>query len=334
MSVVITGVGPGSIGATTALSIASQSPKAVILASRTPSKLDAVAAEISEKYPGVTTHKVPLDLASLDSVKAAAAQIDSLVDHVDVLINNAAVNSLTREPVTTPGDTVVDLQFFVNHLSPFLFTNLLLPKLRAAAANSSKGATRVVNLTSMGHHLSPVRFYDYQFAHYVYDGVPEDQKPPKGLPEGFLRAVDGYPCFISYGQSKTANILHATELTRRLRKSGEEGILGFSVHPGTIRTELSRNLDEDGRQAIDSVTPPEKWKSLDQGSATTVVAAFDPKLAEQDIGGQAFGYMADCQLTDHLLSEHAKDPQMAHRLYEESERLLSIKTGLAPVLAA
>lgn len=59
---------------------------------------------------------------------------------------------------------MVDLAFFTNHLGPFLFTHLLLPKLRAAASSSdsTKGATRIINLSSHGHRLSPVRFYDYQ----------------------------------------------------------------------------------------------------------------------------------------------------------------------------
>lgn len=291
-----------------------------------------MATEITEKHPAVTVHKVPLDLSSLDSIKAAAARIDSLVDHVDVLINNAGINSLTRDPIRTPGDTELDLAFFTNHLGPFYFTYLLFPKLRAASA-PSKGATRIVNLSSHGHRLSPVRFYDYQISHYVYDGVPESQKPPKGLPEAFLRTGDdGYPGFIGYGQSKTANILHATELTRRFRKNGEDGILALSVHPGTIRTELSRGLDADGLKVIDETAPAGQWKTLDQGAATTVVAAFDPKLAELDVGGDVFGYLADCQLADDFLADYAKDPYNAQMLYQESERMLGTKTGLEPVL--
>lgn len=81
--VVLTGVSPSSIGAATAIAIASQGPSTLILASRTASKLDAVAADVKQQYPSVTLRTVTLDLASLDSVKAAAAQIDSLVDHVD-----------------------------------------------------------------------------------------------------------------------------------------------------------------------------------------------------------------------------------------------------------
>lgn len=337
--VVITGVSPASIGATTALAVASQAPQALILASRTASKIDAVAADITEKHPNVVVHKVPLDLSSLDSVKAAAAQIDGLVDHVDVLINNAGINSMTRSPVQTPGDTTVDLTFMTNHLGPFLFTHLLTPKLRAASVSpagagaGAKGATRVVNLSSHGHRLSPVRFYDYQLSHYVYDGVPESQKPPRGLPEAFLMTnhEDGYPHFIGYGQSKTANVLHATELARRFRKKGDD-VLALSVHPGSIRTELSRGMGDSALQAILGTAPADQWKTLDQGAATTIVAAFDPKLGELDVGGNVFGYLSDCQLADDWLAEYAKDPYNAQMLYHESERMLGTRTELAPVL--
>lgn len=326
---VITGVSPAGIGSSTALAIASQGPEVLILASRTASKLDSVTVDIGEIDPSVTVHQVPLDLSSLDSVREAAAQIDRLVDHVDVLVNNAGISHLTRDPVQTPGDTVVDLNFFTNHLGPFMLTSLMLPKLRAAATktNASRGSTRIVNLSSHGHRLSPIRFYDYQIYNYVYEGVPDSQKPPNGLPDKFLRLVDGYPVFIGYGQSKTANILHATELTRRFRKNGDD-ILALSVHPGSVPTELSRSLDQEGRETIGNTAPNGKWKSLDQGAATTLVAAFDPKLSELDIGGEVFGYFADCQLSDQLLAEHAKDPESARMLFQESERMLGVRTGL------
>lgn len=83
MLVVITGVGPASIGSATALAIASQGPQNLILASRTASKLDAVAADIAQKHPSVAVHTVLLDLASLGSIQAAVDQIEALVDRVD-----------------------------------------------------------------------------------------------------------------------------------------------------------------------------------------------------------------------------------------------------------
>lgn len=326
---IVTGVSPNSLGASTALAVASQQPAAVILASRTPSKVDAVADDLKEKYPSVVVHKVPLDLTSLDSINAAAAEIDSLVDRVDVLINNAGMCKFSRDPIRTPGDTVVDSQFFTNYLGPFWFTYLLVPKLRAAAKSKDVGnGSRIVNVSSHGHRLSPVRFHDYQIYHYTYDGVPESQKPPRGLPDYWLRTGDdSYPGFIGYGQSKTANILHATELTRRFKKNGDN-ILALSLHPGTIQTGLSRSMDEKLREAVDTTAPKSAWKNLDQGSATTIVAAFDPKLAELDIGGEVYGYLSECQLADEILSDHAKDVENAQMLFHESERMLGKKTGL------
>lgn len=324
---VVTGVSPAGIGSSTALAIASQGPEALILASRTESKLDSVAADIGQKYPLVNTHKITLDLSSLDSVREAAARIDGLADHIDVLINNAGISSQVRDPVRTPGDTLVDLNFLTNHLGPFLLTSLLLPKLRAAS--TSRGAARIVNVSSHAHHLSPVRFHDYQLHHYAYDGVPDGEKPPRGIPDDFLRLVDGYPGFIGYAQSKTANILHAAELARRLGRAGDgSGVTALAVHPGTIDTELSRSLDEEGLRIIGGTAPGGRWKTLDQGAATTIVAAFDPKIAELDLGGEVVGYFADCQLGDQYLADHAKDPENARVLFEESERMLGVRTGL------
>lgn len=58
------------------------------------------------------------------------------------------------------------------------------------------------------------------------------------------------------------------------------------------------------------------------------MASFDPKLAELDVGGDVTGYLSDCQLADHLVADHAKDPDNAETLYIESERMLVTKTGL------
>ncbi|KAF3769806.1 NAD(P)-binding protein [Cryphonectria parasitica EP155] len=328
--VIITGISPNSLGESMALAVASQQPSALILASRTASKVDAVAADIEQKHPSVTVHKVPLDLTSLDSIRAAAATIDYLVDRVDVLINNAGLCTFSRDAIQTPGDTFVDMQFFVNHLGPFLLTSLLLPKLRAAARSrgAGQGSSRIVNVTSHGHRLSPVRFHDYQIYHYVYDGVPESQKPPRDLPERWLKlGKDSYPGFIGYGQSKTANVLYATELSRRLKKNGDN-ILALSVHPGSVDTGLSRDMDAEAFGVIQSTLPEKEWQTLDQGAATTIVAAFDPKLDELDVGGEVFGYMADCQLADHFIADHAKDAENAQMLYHESERMLGMRTGL------
>lgn len=315
---------PGGIGAATATAIASQQPASLILASRNQSNLASVVAEIKEKFPSISVNTVILDLSSIDSIKSAAAQITSLVDHIDVLINNAGITLQSRSPVVTPGGITVDLQLFTNHVGTFLFTSLLLPKITAAASRGgARGSVRVVNVSSLGHRLSPIRFSDYAFEKDMYEGVPESEQPPKPLPAGFLQVKGDYPGFLGYGQSKTANILHAFELTRRLQAKGDD-VFALSVHPGTINTGLSRSLDDQARATLDGTAPSGVWKTLDQGAATTMVAAFDPKLSEGDITS-APKFLSDCQLADERMAPHTRDLDAARRLWAESEKMLGIQ---------
>ena len=309
-TVVLTGVSPASIGYTTALAIASQGPARLVLASRTQGKLDAAVSAIKKVYPAAVLHTVLLDLSSTASVHAAAVSVTALAGHVDVLINNAGINTPERHPVAAPDGTELDAQFMTNHLGVFLWTSLLLPLLTAAPS------ARIVNVSSQGHRLSPVRFSDYAFRRGLYN-VPDTEKPAADLPPVFTSTVDGYAGFLGYGQSKTANILHASELNRRLSVA----LRSFSVHPGTIETELSRSLDSAGRHTIATTAPRGFWKTQDQGAATTMVAAFDPALAKLDMA-TTVGYLSDCQLRDDMVGAHAQGAAVAARLWAESERLL------------
>jgi NAD(P)-dependent dehydrogenase (short-subunit alcohol dehydrogenase family) len=221
-TVLITGVSPSSIGSTTALSIASQSPSLLILASRTPSKLTTVQSTLRSAHPTTPTATIPLDLASQDSIRSAASAIAKLTPAIDLIINNAAVMTLTRA-LTPEG---IELQFGANHIGHFLLTNLLLPQLLAAAATRERGATRVVNVTSLGHRLSPIRFHDYNFEGKQ---IPEDERPAS-LPPSFAKASEGaYNGYIAYGQAKSANVLFSVQVNKLLR---EKGVVSYAVHPG------------------------------------------------------------------------------------------------------
>ncbi|KAK0384883.1 hypothetical protein NLU13_7361 [Sarocladium strictum] len=326
-NVVLTGVSPTSVGSATAIAIASQGPATLVLASRTKSKVEEVASEIKAKYPTVATKVVVLDLSSIESIKSAAADIVESVDRIDVLINNAGISLQSRDPVVAANGTKLDLQFYTNHVGPFLFTELLLPTLLNSV---SPGASRIVNVSSHGHRLSPIRFSDYAFEKDLYEGVPEAERPPRNVNPGFLQLKDGFPGFVAYGQSKAANILHAVELTRRLRKKGSNAF-AVSVHPGTIKTGLMRSLDAQGMETMGGTAPGGIWKSVDQGAATTLVAAFDPKLfgmvPEASDGAQCL-YLADCKLADHMLAGHAKNAETARKLWEETESMLGIRSVL------
>lgn len=222
LSVLITGVSPKGIGSSTALSLASESPGLLILASRTRSKLQEVAVQVADKYPLTRLEIVILDLGSQKVIRQAAAEVAALTDALDILINNAGI-VITSRQATPEG---IEQQFGTNHIGPFLFTNLLLPLLRKAAKSNTPGTTRIVFLSSAGHRLSPIRFSDYN-----YEGKPvppeEEHKPLQGA---FAKcAPDGYNGIVTYAQSKTANILFTLYLQKHLSK---HGIAAYALHPG------------------------------------------------------------------------------------------------------
>ncbi|CAN8097093.1 unnamed protein product [Discula destructiva] len=325
-TILVTGPSPGSIGEATVLALARDSPALLLLASRSQAKLDAVAASCREilaatdasnqepgkgKPPSTGVKTVVLDLLSLDSVRSAAAEITRLTDHLDILINNAGIstNKLRYSAVE------IESQFATNHLGHFLLTSLLLPLM----LHASPGA-RIVNVSSRAHRLSPVRFSDINFEDEVGGpkrgtiGVPkEEQFPPKVPTWTTARASDGFPGFIAYGQSKTANILFTVELKRRLK---DKGVDSFAVHPGEIMSNLA-NPDELSPEAMEAMRswPDDMMKTPDQGCATTLVAALDP-----EIPGPEHIYFSDCQIAHP--APWAVHPNHAERLWRLSEQLV------------
>ncbi|KAJ5750655.1 Short-chain dehydrogenase [Penicillium manginii] len=295
-NVIITGVGPNSLGEALALAIGSQNPANLILASRTETKVEEVAKNVREQNPGISIAVIALNLASQKSIRAAASKIQGLVDRVDTLINNAGMMVLDRE-TTEEG---IEMQFGTNHIGHFLFTNLLMAQLKNAAKASGRGSTRVVNVTSAGHRLSPIRFHDYNFEGKE---VPVDERPPGGVAT----------------HSKTANILFTVYLTKHLATAG---IVSYSVHPGSIWTGLSRGLDDAGHDTMSKTS--NVWKSADQGGATMLVAAFDPALT--DVSDPSAIYLSDCQFAK--TAPHAVNMDAAERLFELSEELVGTKFDL------
>lgn len=223
MEVVITGVSPKSLGETLATALACHQPSHLILASRTKSKLEEVAKKITSD---VKLDLVELNLSSQTAIRKAAAEIARLVDRIDIIINNAGV--VTSERCET--EDGLELQFGTNHIGHFLLTAQLTPLLmNAARHNETPGATRIVNVTSLGYVLSPVRFHDYNFAGHP---VPPEEEPMIGIPNHMkpdLNEGRPYYGFTAYGQSKTCQILHAWGLNERL---GKAGVRAFAVHPG------------------------------------------------------------------------------------------------------
>jgi NAD(P)-dependent dehydrogenase (short-subunit alcohol dehydrogenase family) len=287
--VVVTG-GSSGIGAETARVLAGAGAD-VTLAVRRPEAGEQAAAAIRAAAPeGAGPVRVaPLDLADLASVAAFTAAWSG---PLDLLINNAGIMALPERGLTPAG---WELQFATNHLGHFLLTSGLHDALAAA------DGARIVALTSRAHLRAPVDFDDVNFERRAYAPM------------------------IAYGQSKTANVLHAVEAGRRW---AADGITANAVHPGAIKeTELSRYMTAELLGST-TATSPQPFKTLGQGAATTIVVATAPWLA-----GVTGRYFQDGQEAAVLGPEvpdlnaygsgvawYALDPARAARLWELSEQ--------------
>ena len=217
--ILTTGVTPGGIGATFVEKIARHSPKLLILAGRNIGKCEETAKAIKFTSPGVFTRLLELDLGSLEQTRKAAAEVNGYTESIDVLCNNAGVMA---SPYTLTKDGL-ETQFAVNHIGHFLFTNLIMPKLLAAP-----GGARIISVSSDGHRLGPVRFDDWN-----WDGGKT------------------YDRWRAYGQGKSANMLFALALAKRLGdKQDGGGVVAVSLHPGVVGSNLTRHMGEEEFNAL------------------------------------------------------------------------------------
>ena len=184
----------------------------VVMAARDQAKGESARASIRGELPGASLELVPLDLASLASVRQAAAAILAGHPRVDILANNAGVMAIP-ERRTEDG---FEMQLAVNHLGHFALTAQLLPALLQS------GDARVVSVTSTGRHA----------------GRPVDPDNP--------HLSGRYDPWRAYGQSKLANLHFALELDRRFRAAAVPA-RSMVVHPGFTNTDLqARSVRETG----------------------------------------------------------------------------------------
>lgn len=315
--ILITGANPGGIGQSTAVSLAQESPRLIIVAGRSSAKLAETEKDIKKTNPKVAVKQLILDLSSQESCRKAAQDILDAADvpQIDILINNAGVMDIAERTLSVDG---IEMQFATNHVGHFLFTNLILPKILAAAETSPPGSTRIINLSSRAVMYGPVRFSDWNFTKREAD-IPEVEHMSKETRALWSRHEDvPYLPQASYGQSKTANVLFSKELNKRLL--GKRGILSIAVHPGGIKTNLDRHIDPEEFWAVvakfkEFAGPKFFMKDLHQGCSTTLVAALDPNITQDDL------FMADCQFADWAPVSSTSEDLSAH-LWTLSEGLV------------
>lgn len=154
-TILVTGVSQGTLGGIFLQYIAEANPSRLILAGRSLSKAQQTADTLKAAHPDIDVRTLQIDLSSLAAVREAAAEVNSWEDvpHIDVLVNNAGIMAVPHQ-VSVDG---FEMQFASNHFCPFLFTNLIMDKILASKT------PRIVNVSSSGHRLNPIRFFDYNF---------------------------------------------------------------------------------------------------------------------------------------------------------------------------
>ncbi len=200
---VVTGANTG-LGFETARVLATRGAS-VVLAVRDTDKGKRAADRIAGAAPGADVTVQPLDLASLDSIRAAAAELRARHPRIDLLVNNAGV---MFPPKQTTRDGF-ELQFGTNHLGHFAFTGLLLEQMLPVPGS------RVVTVSSTAHRIQ---------ARINFDDLQSERS--------YSRAG-------AYSQSKLANLMFTYELQRRL--SGTATTIAVAAHPGLAATELTRH---------------------------------------------------------------------------------------------
>lgn len=194
--ILITGATAG-IGEAAAYALAAQGHE-LILIGRNREKAEKVVGQIRTQTCNQAIHYLLADFSDLAQVHQLAEQVKTQFPKLDVLVNNAGAVFMRRYK-TKYG---VEKTFLVNHLAPFLFTNLLLDHLQAQA--------RIINVSSRSHISGQLDFNDLNFDEF-YFGIA------------------------AYGRSKLANVLFTYELVRRL---GEQRITVNALHPGRIGTDI------------------------------------------------------------------------------------------------
>jgi retinol dehydrogenase 12 len=237
---VVTGATSG-IGKAAATALARMGAT-VVMVGRDRGRTEAAAAQIAAVSASPPRAEIA-DLSSLEQVRGLAGRLAGL-ERIDVLINNAGL-VLGRRRITPDG---LEHVFALNHLAPFLLTNLLLPKLTESAP------ARVVTVTSDAHSAAHLDLSDPNLEH-------------------------GWESWRSYANSKLANILFTRELARRLDGTA---VTANCAHPGVVRTGFGRESRPLLKLGITIARP--FMLSPERGADTIVYLASSPDVAGQTGG--------------------------------------------------
>ena len=257
----------------------------IVLACRDPKKAKAAVAQIQLIAPDCKIETMELDVADLGSVRRFAETFNERHAKLDLLIHNAAAIMVPQGKTRDGFETHLG----TNHLGPFALTGMLLDKLNAA------GAARVISMASLAHTLTK--------------GLDPDDPALEKRP---------YTEMDAYGRSKLAALLFTYELQRRLKKSGSR-VLALAAHPGYAAT----NPDLGGfwmRLATRMFAQPAA-----SGALPALYAATAPNVQGGDYYGPGGFKELGGKPKKVDSSPTARDPALAQRVWEMSERLTNVR---------
>jgi len=262
----------------------------VVMLNRNAEKSAAVIADLQQEFGSdAPVTFIQLDLASLDSVRQAAAEVLAQVPQIDALICNAAIAQVATQQITVDG---FESQLGVNHFGHFLLCGLLFERIEA-----SNG--RIVVVGSNGYRMGGKRI---QFEDLNFD---KDYSP-----------------WNSYAQSKLAQTMFAYELQRRVQAAGKD-VQVQVCHPGASRTNLIQSSAGTLQKALWSVLSIFA-QSAEKGSWPEVMCATEEGLEPAKYYGPTrfamVGPVGECALEDFAL-----DQDMATQLWKVSEEKTSLE---------
>jgi NAD(P)-dependent dehydrogenase (short-subunit alcohol dehydrogenase family) len=285
---IVTGANSG-IGKAVALRLAKLGAE-VVMVCRSRERGEAALKEIILKSGNAKVHLMIADLSSMKSIRAFADEFKRKFNTLHVLINNAGVSN----SVMTKTFDGYEETFAVNHLGPFLLTNLLLDVLKKSAPS------RIINVASIAHRGAVIDFDDLM-REKVYSGRK------------------------AYSQSKLANIMFTYELAKRLKGTG---VTVNAFCPGGVSTNIWRHVSFFKRALLQTILKPaEDAAELPVYLATAeeiegVSGKYFEYYRHLRISKYIPFWRFDIKKAETKSSPQSYDEKAAKRLWEESERLV------------
>jgi len=278
---IVTGSNTG-IGFFTAQEFAKRGAR-VILACRDKDRAEKAKEKIIEATDNPNVVVKLVDFASLESVRKFAKEINAEEKRLDILVNNAGAAGV-NDVTTIDGN---NLLVQVNHLGPFLLTNLLIDLLKKSTPS------RIVNVSSAASWWAKLKPNDL-------NAFPT-AKPARS---------------INYSNTKLCNIMFTNELARQLEGSG---VVAYSVHPGVVNTEIFRRLHRFGKIILSMILP--FFKTSEEGAQTSIHVALS-----KDIEGVSGEYFDNCRIAWFPpMHKLARNEGVVKKVWEKSEELVKLK---------